>query len=262
MPDWIQDGADYCEEGPTLLLDFLMVQVAAVRAKSLVLLSETIREDPFAVNSKSQSWKELAIEAQELDTALAIWSQGLPVDWAFSSHSSATKPTSSLSHADIAFDGTVHVYTTHAHATAWNRYRAVRLIVNSICIRALANQLDEALHPSQLSQYALITTQQKVCQDNIDSLTNDICGSIPFFFNYSVASDSRCVAVAKSASGAEIEIRTTMAGLLAWPLTVAVSTSCVPQMQRQWLRAKLGVAAVALGDAVLESVAEKGEFKF
>jgi hypothetical protein len=53
-----------------------------------------------------------------------------------------------------------------------------------------------------------------------------------------------------------------MAGLLAWPLAVAVSTEAVPEPQRQWLERKLKIVASSLGDSILESVAEKREFRF
>jgi hypothetical protein len=79
IPDFLRDGADYGEEGPALKLDTLMVQVAALRTKSLALLYREIAEP----SSDIVEFEDLAAEAQNLDTALASWPISLPEKWMF-----------------------------------------------------------------------------------------------------------------------------------------------------------------------------------
>jgi hypothetical protein len=61
----------------------------------------------------------------------------------------------------------------------------------------------------------------------------------------------------------DCEILPRMASLLAWPLTVAVSSEYLPKPHKRWLLSRLKMVADSLGDAVLESMVENGEeFKF
>ena len=229
-----------------------MVRIATLRAKSLALREKSTL--PFGVNCL----EVVAAEAQELDTALASWSRDVPEDWKFS-----TQPSpASLGppETDLRYNGPVHTYTTHGHAAIWNRYRAVRLIVNSIRIRALSDLLQNQ------SQHSFVVPQQDLCQKNMDSIVEDLCGSVPFFFNSPNTNGDgtglRSIRLGNFVISTESEILPKMAGLLAWPLTLAVSTDGVPEPQRQWLKRKLKIVATSIGDAILESVAEQGEFRF
>jgi hypothetical protein len=252
VPEWLQDGVEFGEESPVLEVDLLMVRVANLRAKSLALGKNV------TVPCREQQWKDVATEAQELDAALVAWSRAVPEGWKFSTHPSPINLDSPGS--NLLYNGPVHIYTTHGHATIWNRYRAIRLIVNSIRNRALSNLLQ---FPWQCS---LIIAQLDLCQRNINSVTNDLCGSVPFFFNSpdstGEGTGSRSIRVGNFVISSDREILPKMAILLAWPLAVAVSTDGVPEPQRQWLRRRLKIVANSVGDAILESVAEQAEFRF
>jgi len=238
-----------------LEIDALVIRVASLRTKSLTLLSGSDSE-PLSNTRHSEA---ITLEAHELDTALEAWSQTLPKDWKFLT----SIAPSGHPETNYFYNSIVHEYTTYGHAAVWNRYRAIRIIVNSIRIRSLSDQLQALEYPSQRSFVAI---QQDACQENIQSLVNDLCGGVPFFFNIldptgGVAA-SRSIRLGTYTFRTDDEIFPKMAGLIAWPLTVAISTEYVPESQRQWLKGRLKAVAKSLGDAVLESVVEQGEFRF
>ncbi len=90
----------------------------------------------------------------------------------------------------------------------------------------------------------------------------NLCAGVPFFFNSLESTGLRTLQLGKFTITTDDEILPKVAGLLAWPLTVAISCEYIPKPQRLWLKSKLKIVAKSLGDAVLESVVEQGEFRF
>ena len=231
-----------------------MVRLAALRSLSLVFVG---RNMPFLEHYA----EDITIEARDIDHALAAWARAAPEDWKYSSQPCPSfTDKSELQPPD---DLPVHSYPDHGHATIWNRYRAVRLIVNSIRIWALSILIR---HPSQLSFVTIHQEASGVCQKNICNLADDLCASMPFFFNAPAAdggpSSSGSIVTGKRTVKVDGEILPKLAGLLAWPLTVAVSTEHLPELRGEWLRGRLKTVADSLGDSVLEAVVELGEFRF
>jgi hypothetical protein len=251
IPDFLQNGAHYGEEGPALEFDSLMVRVAALRARSLALFSGKDAE----TCSDMHGSQAFAAETQNLDTALASWSQSLPEDWMFAIQTLPPNPDES----DFTYNNIAHNYATHGHAAIWNRYRAIRLIVDSIRIRSLTHLIQTMEYQSQRSFVAI---QQESIRTSMEAITNDLCGGVPFFFNSLDPTGLRSIKMGKYTITTDDEILPKMAGLLAWPLTVAISCEYIPEPQRQWLKGKLKLVAKSCGDAVLESVVEQGEFRF
>lgn len=244
-----------------------MVRVANLRAKSLAVFSGNGNDTEFSIDP--HQLKIVAGEADELNTALTSWSENVPEDWKFSilqSPGSLDSPES-----DLLYEGTSHVYTSHGHAVIWNRYRALRLIVNSICLRCLSMLLEFNLqctlqpHPSA-SMRPFVISQQETCRKNLDSLATELCGSVPFFFTSPNPNGdgrgSRTIRIGNRVLSTEDEILPKLAGLLAWPVAVAIRTEETPEPQREWLRRKLKIAAASMGDVILETVIDNGEFKF
>ncbi|KAI1389265.1 uncharacterized protein F4822DRAFT_195033 [Hypoxylon trugodes] len=237
VDEWLEDGAQYGEEGPVLGLDSVMVRLAHLRSNSLCLFLPK-----SGMFSSQLHPPDVVAQALELDVALETWSRDIPEGWEFSTKS-ATTPSAT-------FDGFTHVYATHGHAAIWNRYRAVHVIVNSMRKRAL-------IIMSRCSTQMISTVaEQEVCQEKITSLATDICRSIPVFASQDPNSS------AAGTMSISNSISPKMATLLAWPLTLVISTEYVPEPQKQWLRNILKSIANSLGDAVLEAVTEKSEFKF
>lgn len=270
MKAFFSNGAEFGEEGVVLELDVLMCRVADLRRRTLLLFGDI--NDPHRHQHRMgsdylQDPKSMAAEARTLDAALEAWADHLPSDWKLSIQplpsSTSSSSSSSISSGNRSFlyeDEPIYTYASHGHATAWNRYRAVRLIVNSIRLQLLAELSRQPLRCPEIG------SEVDACRRNTDVLATELCRSVPFFFTLQPAgsdtsADSHAV-VAAAAAATEPHIIPKMGGLLAWPLTVAVSTEAVPAPQRQWLRRTLKTAAAAMGDAVLESVADRGGFKF
>lgn len=188
----------------------------------------------------------IAAQAEVLEKALEAWPRSLPDDWTYSTVSDAQ-------------GGESHTYATQGHATVWNRYRATRLITNSIRMRTLGSLLHH--HRSDDPSMA---GKHRSSIGIIETLAKDLHDSVPSFFSkrpsrFEELADSGLVA---QQSDEEPDILPKMAMLLAWPLTVAVSTEGISSEQRVRLQQRLKLVGSALGDGVLEAVSEKREFKF
>jgi hypothetical protein len=218
-----------------LVLDILMVQVAALRAKSLTLFEANDTPQPPCLHFKQA--QHITVEAQALDFVLEMWAKDVPDDWKFTTPSSSTAPGSEPPSHPIP----AHTYASFGHAAVWNRYRATRLLLNSIRMRSLLLLIQR--QPDDAS----LTEQKAACQKNLDELSRDLCSGVMFFVDD---------------SNPQHPILPKMTPLLAWSLTVAVNVESIPHAQREWLKAKLVIMGRTYGDAILESVAEGGEFKF
>ncbi|KAI9661610.1 MAG: hypothetical protein M1821_008848 [Bathelium mastoideum] len=245
---WLQNGALFGEEGPTLAFDALMVRVAAFRSKSL----GCFRHIDSGLAKDMTTLNDLTVEAQDLDHALDTWSLGLPEDFTFSLHLLGKEADSKNS---LQYEGATHRYATYGHAAIWNRYRAVRLVVNGVRLRLLSAQ-------DQFSQEAMrLDAKLENCEKTINALATDMCRSIPFFFtvNTTKAVDGPSLG-AGSISESEHYIPN-IAALLTWPLGVAVSIEAVPYHYKLWLRRRLKKIASVLGNDVVQHVAERKVLK-
>ncbi|KAI9687576.1 MAG: hypothetical protein M1822_002186 [Bathelium mastoideum] len=246
---WLQNGALFGEEGPTLAFDALMVRVAAFRSKSL----GCFRHIDSGLAKDMTTLNDLTVEAQDLDHALDTWSLGLPEDFTFSLHLLGKEADSK--NPSLQYEGGTHRYATYGHAAIWNRYRAVRLVVNGVRLRLLSAQ-------DQFSQEAMrLDIKLENCEKTINALATDMCRSISFFFtvNTTKAVDGPSLG-AGSISESEHYIPN-IAALLTWPLGVAVSIEAVPYHYKLWLRRRLKTIASVLGNDVVQHVAERKVLK-
>ncbi|KAL6802608.1 hypothetical protein GGI42DRAFT_360329 [Trichoderma sp. SZMC 28013] len=243
MPAWLEDGSNWGEEGHELELDSLIIRVLTLRNKSISFLRDMDDASPEIIDEV----KSVAMEAYALDYDLALWPLGLAQDWKFQVSRTHSKPN--LNAADALANTTSHTYSSVGHAAIWNRYRALRLITNSIQKRAFF-----AL--KSLSDGSFADTNMQRCQININNLAADLrCG-----VEFSLTSH-------EPARGAEATTfldtpHPSVAALLAWPLTVAVSVDAVEPPEKTWMKGALKAVARSLGHTLLESVSDNGEFKF
>jgi hypothetical protein len=239
----LEDGSIYGEEGPTLQLDGFMVRVASLRATSLFLLK--IGSPPLLNVKDLQS---IATEAQILDADLTYWSSEIADLWAYSTHQEVPE----LRQPEIVFQSKYHVYASHGHAILWNRYRAMHIIVKSICIRCLKAMMN-LNHRTSLFEQNIET-----CQKDINRLSADFCQSLPFFF--------QLYRKTLRETGYSTEpYRKTIPRIIApigWPLAILISSEFVPTQQKSWLRSRLKFIADLFGNSVLQSIARREEFKF
>ncbi|UKZ68726.1 uncharacterized protein TrAtP1_009748 [Trichoderma atroviride] len=238
---WFEDGRSWGEEGHELELDSLMIRVLILRNKSVSFLGDMDASDLGTIDEA----KSIAMESYTLDYDLALWALRLSQDWEF--HVSWRPSQPSSNGTDARVDIPSHSYPSVGHASTWNRYRALRLITNSIQKRALC-----ALR--SLSNDAFLVTDIQRCQDNIDKLAVDLCRGAEFSIT------RQNTARGSEASTLLNVIHPSVAALLAWPLTVAVSVDAVRLSEKTWLKGVLKAVARSLGHTQLESVSDEGEY--
>jgi hypothetical protein len=197
----------------------------------------------------------LTLEANSMDSALSAWSSSLPEDWVFASfvYSSLREEINSF-----LYDDSWVSYATHRHAVVWNRYRAIRLIVNSIRVR---------LHSSIITfiQDPNVNKQLKICRETINSLTTDLCRSVGFFLISFHPPNGDRGARSEESGYAKVQLYNPgmlpkMATVLAWPLAVANSIDAVPPPQKRWLQCTLHKISDIIGAAVVDALSQSVEF--
>lgn len=221
-----------------------MVRTSKLREKSLQL-------SPAQINITVESERKRArvnAKAAEIEEELAKWPTSLPSDWRFAKGQLIHK--TSLGEPELPNSDFADRYTSHAHAAVWLRYRAVRLIVNSIYLRTAPNWSELPIKDIKA---------QAAAQATINAMTDGICKGVPFFFS---SEDNGQIMAFDDRLWPQSQILPKRAGLIAWVLTLAVSTGDVPAAQRQWLKHRLTIVARSLGDSALETVAQRDEFRF
>jgi hypothetical protein len=206
--------------------------------------------------TSSNEFEDLALEANNLDFALAAWSSSLPEDWGFDSFPYASRQKEINS---FIYDGWRASYATHGHAVVWNRYRTIRLIVNSIRIRLLSSI--SGFHDSHVND------QLETCRDTINFLTTDLCRSVGFFLIPYYPPHRNCGAKADeivypTAQLCKPGILPKMATVLAWPLAVANSIESVSLPQKEWLQCTLQEISNIIGAPIVDALNQSVDFQF
>ncbi|KAK6431510.1 hypothetical protein LTR95_012326, partial [Oleoguttula sp. CCFEE 5521] len=232
VPEWLADGESYGESGPTLELDAMLVRVGRLRADFLAT---------GAGVSNDKDYISIIVEADVLNVALRQWHAGLPEDWKHETVFGGQYPFELIAK--------VHERRTHGHAAVILRYRATRILVNSIIDRCL-------------SCTASPQNNTDTARETIAELAGTVCQDVPYFFNQVGSNGSRWLSIGKHIINSQDDITPKLAGLLAWPLSIVVSCDALPAKQREWLRERLRTVAAAYGDARLQQVAEGGVFSF
>ncbi|KAM0720496.1 hypothetical protein Q7P37_004632 [Cladosporium fusiforme] len=253
VPEWLQEGEKYGESGVVLQMDSLMVRTAAFRSRALAFFPKA----SSALPTSTPDLEYLAHTGKELEDDLVEWAQSVPQEWQATQIALSANPEALGS--EMAFQGRQNSYTSHGHASIWLRQRALRLIINSIFIKFIAVRLQ-----SDPNNTHILWKRDRMC-GNLDTVSSNLCADVPFFFDNPVLpgkEGTSATGASQASTPSQDAISPKLAGLVAWPLAVAVSTENVPEPQRQWLQKKLKAVASSLGDSVLEAVAERGEFKF
>lgn len=244
VPAWLQDGTLYGEEGPSLKLDNLMIQAAGFHSKCLNVLSNKTLD----LSVHGNELKDCVVLAEMLDDAFAAWPKDLPEGWNFSIPSPEILK---LTNSDMLYQGSVHCYTNHGHAIMWNRYRAVRMVVNNLRMRLTSIMFQFAPQVSQASEL------QETCQEIIGELATDLCYSVSSFSSGNTWQNLHPPTnIDKNLDHSESMIKPNMAAILTWPLIVAISIETVPKTQKLWLQHKLRIISSVIGADALHSVAE------
>lgn len=260
VPAWLQDGT-YGEPDPALALDCLMIKAASLRSKSIIVINQGNRGITPIIRYE-EAFKEVLAEAQLLDRLFAEWAEDIPPNWKFVTQKSPHHDDSKLSldHHNLFYDRLFHSYATHGHAVVWNRYRAVRLLINNIQMEILTQMAQ--YRPENLGTAYL--EQSTACQETINRLTTDLCRGIPFFyllnagFGHGRRHNDPTIELADTMDSISSHFPPIMmAVLLAWPITIAVGIEGVPSDQMEWLRCRLQAVSQRVGSPRLQVTPEK-----
>ncbi|RDW92624.1 hypothetical protein BP5796_02018 [Coleophoma crateriformis] len=248
VPSWLRDGSQYGETDFALKLDRCTIIVAKIRHQAASFSGELA--SPFAPGSPYElaNIQSLLAEAQALDNCLIAWARELPIESLYTTH---TLQESGISEKDSRiFNSTVHIYPNVGHAGMWNRYRALRLIVNDIILKALSSLVR---FPGFDAASQLIATKLK-----IEKVANAFCASVPYMlelFEIQQSGDNDMALAIKAPASLKISVRGTTASLLCWPLTIATTVSGIPGSQQRYLRDRLLDVSEIVDDGVLERIA-------
>jgi hypothetical protein len=230
-----------------------MVRVAAFRARALAFFPQA----SAGLSTSTPDLDFLAHTGKHLEDDLVHWAESMPEAWKSSNEVLPEVPESDSDHN--ACGGHRNAYTSHGHASLWIRQRALGLIINSIFIKFISVRMQTS--PDQ----AHLLWKQNRMRGNLESISQELCADMSYFFNHSISRDGDASMHAPRApvpANVGYTIIPSLASMLAWPLAIAVSTENVPELQRKWLQGKLGSVADSLGDAVLHDVRRRGAFVF
>lgn len=93
-------------------------------------------------------------------------------------------------------------------------------------------------------------------------LATDLCRDVPVFFEAANGVQHKPGSQADHFAGTDGEILPQMAGIIAWPITVALSAEAVPRTHKQWLLHRLKAIAKVIGADVLDTFLETVELKY
>ncbi|KAH6653167.1 hypothetical protein BKA67DRAFT_536861 [Truncatella angustata] len=230
---WLQDAAAFGEEGPALQLDSLMIRIAELRVTASSLLHSVPHSTPSV-----ETLVALLARSLELDSDLSAWPHKIAKDFEYS-----VLPLPQKGKGMPPFCGNIaHNYRSYSHASVWNRYRAVRMISNSLVLQVI-----DAISSLMIVAPATIV-QSRASLNTIRRLASDICQSLPYYFNFGYPTSDNMIPKVLTP--------------LSWPLAVAISIKGVPDNEMYWFKYTLQAVAGALSDSVLENIAQGQVFKF
>jgi hypothetical protein len=262
LSPWLQDGAHFGEEGVQLGLDGCLVEMTQLRSRAQKLLRDltslpgrTERHNRGAADAQS-----LVAEARSIDDSLAAWAAALPEERIYT----ATQMTPERLSCDVdaAYDerfygSTVETYPSFEHATMWNCYRAARIVTNNIIAKALPHTKFAENHQISNSD---IATQQQLAQLNIQTVVDEICASVPFYFGRVGRTKQHQRPKLVENKNTNIDATSEIVSArkvfpLAWPLIIAIVAVGISERQRRWVRAQLLLVSQITGKRVLKGLA-------
>ncbi|KAL8740581.1 MAG: hypothetical protein Q9190_006738 [Brigantiaea leucoxantha] len=237
LPGWMLDGSLFGEHDRDLDYDRIFVQTV-----SLFHEFKRLQQSSTLVAAKAE---ELSRQAQGLDKALQDWAARLPSTWSHFRHIIAEPGPWPKNHL---YSPIVYSYSKIGYAATWSKYFAVRMLVNSMCLRVLklsrSSLLVDFAHESQLLE----------CAFRLKEMADSLASTIPFCLErIKVADKSK---TAKNTVSVKLcvneEIKPYLANLMVWPLTIASSLEGVDSRQQLWFRSELARLGTLTGAGNLE----------
>jgi hypothetical protein len=245
-PEWLEDGANFGEEGVHLGLDRCMIKICKLRCRAFGVLRALKTASSVEKVAYLAELQNVVEEAQEVDSALSDWCASLPQDWLYSVQPASTKMLAEFppTPENPYYPKTTHIYNNIAMSVQWNRYRGFRLIANGLIFKALTWQ--GSITGTDPAGGALLKAR---ASSNFQVLTDDICASIAYFFALTDSGQENEKVHNQAVDMARI-------GKLSWILTVSVATPEMPDNQRDWVKHLLTVVGEISGFPVLQEFAK------
>ncbi|KAL8760689.1 MAG: hypothetical protein Q9184_003136 [Pyrenodesmia sp. 2 TL-2023] len=231
-PSWFLDGSQFGEHGCALALDHCMMEATKLRYQAKGVFSDGTAPAIESQSGRKEGLQSIFAKAQTLDDVLIIWANQRPVDDRYSMH--PVHDDERAGTGDRIFGSMVHIYRTAGHAGMWNRYRAIRLIVNDIILRILS------LTESSLGSDTESSTQAVILR--IRGLADELCASIPYSLGLVEAGRVNGCDIAiirKVPASLRLLVKASAASFLCWPLNEALMVSGVPGRHQRYIRDRM-----------------------
>lgn len=209
--------------------------------------------------------KMLLQDARDTDSLLSSWLTTTSLEWHYSmiERSECVTQTSHVPFTELEFKlddmfyGTsAHAYASIGHAAIWNRYRVLRLIVNSIIIQALDHCSG---HSKSGADTNCMQTRKRQTVGTIQALVDDICASVPYHFGF-IASTKPNATLTHGEHGSSLQpglqIKANTIRFLIWSLTTAKSLSIIPKQQRDYIKDRLLDVSCVCDDGIIAAIAK------
>lgn len=185
--------------------------------------------------------QEILQQCLDVDADLRRWPLNLPGDYDYVVKEDSAAP---ILDEGLFYSGTVHIYNSLRHATAWNRWRGCRLIINKLMSKmsAWVRSISDPESASYGSDPRLAETRTVTRQ-----LADDICASVPFHFGVvsRKAFDVSTEDVIADVAGAQVYP-------LVWPCTLTSVTPEIPDVQRRFVKNIFSILSQVTGSGTLQ----------
>ena len=174
---------------------------------------------------------ELMQAAKTVDSDLVRWSITVPKEW----HYISTR-IGDATQKDV-YPESIDIYDDDLIASNWNSWRMYRLQLLTIIMKC-------ALILSTFAGKRDSERDDLQAAENIQTLVNGICSSVPFHLGHVVDDRYRGRSLYPHALGSVLEPSPTGAlgvFMLKGPLHVASTMTCIPESQRRWMREYLAL---------------------
>lgn len=248
VPPWLRSGKQFGEQGLAFDLECFMIQTAELRHQRNDLLVDFAKPTVSARSDRLSQLCRLLADTQTLDNVLVIWADHLPSQFHYTTVTVQNIGCAWTSQNTL--DGTVHIYSTTGHASVWNRWRSLRLILNEIMLK-LSPTLTQTLGPTT----ALL---EQPARSTIHSLVDDICASVPYvlgFLGFQTEGEGNLIVKVKVPTSLKERCKASSASSLCWPLNEAIMVSEITERHRRYLRDRILDVSEIVDDGIMKRIA-------
>ena len=221
-------------------------QNAAARLTSATINIADLRSSAKSALSLSQSpdsekeVNDILEYAISVDLLVAAWAESLPLDWMWTSAEHFDLQPSSVSRDAFTYKDRKDIYLDLWVESIWNAYRSARVKVQTLILRCIT-WLGKS---SENQWYWRATYAKMITQEMID----DICGSVPYALGTKTSAgpgDREGVEYPYNGTQKQTEgHRRAATALGGWhllePLKTSLNAACLPEGQKEWVKAQMG----------------------